>query len=63
MGKLKIAAQHPAIFTLPDAGNLEQDIRADVEVQSGIVTHVDLTIPFVKVAPRPPPREHKPILP
>jgi len=63
VGKLKIAAQHPAIFTLPDAGNLEQDIRADVEVQSGIVTHVDLTIPFVKVAPRPPPREHKPILP
>lgn len=63
VGKLKVAAQHPDILTSPDAGNLEQDVRADVEVQSGIVSHVDLTIPFAKVAPRPATREHKPALP
>ena len=63
VGKLKIAAQHPAIMTNPDAGNLEQDMRTDLDIQSGIVTHVDLTIPFAKIASRPPPRDRKAVLP
>jgi hypothetical protein len=54
VGKLKLNAWHPAI-----AHGFEKDI----EVQDGVVTTVDVTIPNDKPAQQPPSKPVKPILP
>lgn len=62
VGKLTVGAIHPFIVSSLDGGQ-QQDVRKEIDVQSGVVTKVELTIPYAKVAPRPPTLDHKPILP
>lgn len=62
VGKLTVGALHPFIEISADGGH-QQDVRKEVDVQAGIVTKVDLTIPYVKVAPRPAGIDRAPVLP
>lgn len=63
VGKLTVGALHPFIEISSDGGAPQQDVRKDVDVQAGIVTKVDLTIPYAKVAPRPRSLDRAPVLP
>ncbi len=54
VGKLKIGVQHPMI---------DKQLQQDVEVKDGVVSKVELTLPNVKPAARPPDRNLKPVIP
>lgn len=62
VGKLTVSALHPFIEISLDGGR-QQDVKREVDVQAGIVTKVDLTIPYAKVAPRPASLDRAPVLP
>lgn len=62
VGKLSVSAIHPFILTSADGGG-DQEVRGEVDVHAGVVAKVDLTIPYGRIAPRPPSIDRKPVLP
>ncbi len=54
VGKLHIGVRHPAI---------EGDVHEDIDVKNGVVTKVDLNVPFDKSAPQPRRKDLPPIIP